>query len=134
LHLLDGVPYFIVLSIVFRCRYPIFLFFPFASILPFTYNRGITTLVNDNLLINALNMLSVVIVVFSAFIGMILAAIFYPSSVWIGAVLGCIIGFFVGFVLTTALDTAIVMVYICFASDPMTLQVSITVCLCCGVF
>jgi uncharacterized membrane protein YagU involved in acid resistance len=86
-------------------------------------NRGITTLVNDNLLINALNMLSVVIVVFSAFIGVIVTAIFYPSSMWIGAVIGSLIGFFVGFVLTTALDTAIVMVYICFASDPMTLQV-----------
>jgi magnesium-transporting ATPase (P-type) len=86
-------------------------------------NRGITTLVNDNLLINALNMLSVVIVVFSALIGVIVTVIFYPSSMWIGAVIGSIIGFFVGFVLTTALDTAIVMVYICFASDPMTLQV-----------
>jgi hypothetical protein len=116
-----------VLLTFIDCSRTILLFFlltnPFFFFIFLLSNRGITTLVNDNLLINALNMLSVVIVVFSAFIGVIVTAIFYPSSMWIGAVVGSLIGFFVGFVLTTALDTAIVMVYICFASDPMTLQV-----------
>lgn len=90
-----------------------------------------TTIINDNLIITALNMLSLLITLIATglgagigFIGNALTG--HSSLILAGSILGAIIGLLTGFILSAALDNAVVMVYVCFAEDPNILQVLIS--------
>jgi hypothetical protein len=105
--------------------------------------RGWTAIINDDLISKALSCGVVALSVITMICGVLLSLLFdlyafssvtsdnasAAATSWaklalLGGVIGLLVGIFVGIVLVNALDSAVAMVFVCFAEDPLALQVS----------
>lgn len=99
----------------------------------FIHYRGWTAIISDNLISNALSCGVVALTVANMIGGILLSFIvdlFVAHDIremgtlaLIGGIVGAVAGLIVGIVLTNALDSAVAMVFVCFAEDPLALQV-----------
>jgi hypothetical protein len=99
--------------------------------------RGWSAIINDDLISNALTLLAVFMSLLGGLVGLILTGFFLVTDTHsitgaikdqstlyiIGGIYGGLVGLVVGLLIVSVIDSAVAMVYVCFAEDPMTLQV-----------
>ena len=95
--------------------------------------RGWTAIINDNLISRALLCGVLALTVGNMICGVVLSFVFdlfvaksthdMGTLALIGGLVGAVAGLIVGMVLSNALDSAVAMVFVCFAEDPLALQV-----------
>lgn len=94
--------------------------------------RGWNAIINDNLIANAFSIQILALAVLNALLGSVvmmllsssLQVTLSTSAIVAGAVFGALLGGVVGSLMVSCLDSAVCMVFVCFAEDPSTLQVS----------
>ena len=93
--------------------------------------KGLTAIVNDNLVGNALNFALFGMTVITALMGYFSTLFLGPKLLAVGitdpsimlSIIGAMMGFAVGSVLTSALTSGVAMVFVCMAEDPESLKV-----------